>query len=230
MSNFPVQDEFSTLLTGLHVHSWVLQNNARAERRYLSNVIICALKCWQIRNPHNYNLNIWSLTEENVCPGKYHSVVKTIPSCPKSLLTFIECFGVPWLSLHPAGAKLLSHNVQRTHFSELKGLWSSSLYSVTAYSRRSHFFPCGIGIGFFFCWDSFLQGLNKQTHSKDKHYHFPSEILFFLFWRESTGPPGYPFLTLPIFTSILPIVWLHAFPAKALQRQKIGSYLSIKAV
>lgn len=45
--------------------------------------------------------------EENMYPGKYHSVVKTIPSAkfplrPKSLLTSIECFGVPWLSLHLA--------------------------------------------------------------------------------------------------------------------------------
>lgn len=77
---------------------------------------------------------------------------------------------------------------QCTHFLKLKGLWSSSLYSVTAYSRRSHLFPCGIDIVFLFSWDSFLQGLNKQTHSNDKHYCFPREILsqHYFFFMERT--------------------------------------------
>lgn len=66
---------------------------------------------------------------------------------------------------------------QCSHFSKLKGLWSSSLYSVTAYSRRPHLFPCGIDIELLFGWDSFLQGLNKPTQmistiiSPEKFYH-----------------------------------------------------------
>lgn len=66
---------------------------------------------------------------------------------------------------------------QYTLFLKLKDVWSSSLYSAIAYSRRSHLFPCGIDIVFLFGWDFFLQGLNKQTHSNDEHYCFPREIL-----------------------------------------------------